>query len=270
MFNQILARKDLIAQLVVRDLKIKYLRPVLGSFWAFLSPLSMVLIFYLVFYRILKINITEAPFMLYLMSGIFTWNFFQESISSSTVSLVNSRNLIKEANFPHYLIPISIVLTNAINFLPTLAVLIITSLIVLKGLPLFIIFLPFVVLIHLAITTGFAIICSILYVKWRDIKYVLDVVLLLMLYLTPAFYSIMQVKGVFPRWLFMLYAHNPFVGILNMYRVTLLKGFWGFVHKDIGLMAFIGLPVIFAVLILYLSYKFYQRQKAGINDYLSY
>ena len=111
---------NLIRELALKDLKIRYSRPALGFLWAFLSPILTVAIFYVIFGLVLKVKTEEAPFVLYLMSGIFPWMFFQDSIFKSITSLVDNKNLIKESNFPHYLIPVSIVMTNAIIFLPSL------------------------------------------------------------------------------------------------------------------------------------------------------
>ena len=268
--KEILIRRSLIRELVIKDLKIRYSRPMLGFLWAFLLPFLNVVILYIVFSLILKVKTEEAPFFLYLMSAVFPWRFFQDSLICSVTSLLDNKNLIKESNFPHYLIPLSVVLANMVNFLPSLFVLIVTSLFILKGLPIFILLLPAVLLVHLIIAVGMAIILSILYVKWRDIKYILEVALLLLFYLTPAFYSIYLVKNSFSRLLFIAYIGNPLVGILNLYRFILFKGFYSVIHKDISPISFIIIPIGFGIVLLVSSFYFYRNNKNTINDYLSY
>jgi lipopolysaccharide transport system permease protein len=263
-------RRSLLYQLVLKELKTRYARPALGFFWAFLSPFLTVLIFYLVFACFLKIKIAEAPFTLYLMTSVFGWGFFQGSLSASVTCLVDSRNLVKEAKFPHYLIPVSITLANAINFLPVLVILVIVSFLLLRGLPVFILALPLVLAIHLALTTGIAIILSILYVRWRDLKYVLDAALMLLFYSTPVFYSVFLVKDYLPKGVFLFYLANPFVGILNFYRICLLKGFYPYLQKDLGLANTVLIPFAFTFLVFGLASWLYARQKDKINDYLSY
>lgn len=228
------------------------------------------LIFYVVFSLFLKVNIKEAPFLLYLMSAVFPWNFFQDSIMRSTASLVDNRNLIRESRFPHYLIPISIILANVINFLPSLIILIICSGLFLKGLPGFIIFLPIVLIIHLIITMGLSIILSVFYVRWRDLKFILEPVLLLLFYLTPVFYPLSLVKNSFSPLLFKVYAYNPFVGVLNLYRSAVLRGFYGFIREDVGVLPFVIMPFVFAILVFFLGIYLYKKNKNIINDYLSY
>lgn len=268
--REVLVRRTLIAELVIKDLKIRYSRPVLGFLWAFLSPLLIVAIFYLVFSIILQVKTKEAPFLLYLMSAIFSWRFFQDSLVSSTTSFIDNKNLIRESKFPHYLIPLSIVLANGINFLPSLGILIIVSLFILKGLPAFIVLLPIIFAIHLIITMGMSLVFSILYVKWRDTKYILEAVLMVLFYLTPAFYSIYLVKDSFPPLLFNVYIYNPFVGVLNLYRFAILKGFYPLIKEDMGLLSLVIMPTGFAIAILLLGFYFYKKNKDSINDYLSY
>lgn len=269
--RDIFKKRTLIWQLVQKDLKIRYSRPIFGFFWAFLSPFLMVVIFYIIFFLVLKIKIEETPFILYLMTAVFPWRFFQDSLNSATTSLIDNKHLIKEANFPHYLISISIVLANMINFLPSLVLMIIASLFILKGLPLLIIFLPAILIIHFAIATGFSIMLSVIYVKWRDIKYILEAALLLTLYSTPVFYSIYSLKPSLSQFLFNAYIFNPFVALLHLYRFALLKGFYNNLYRDVG--SFFILFVIciyFAATVLFLGFYCYQKNKSWINDNLSY
>lgn len=268
--EEVFVRRNLVRELILKDLKLRYSRPVLGFLWAFLSPLLTVAIFYVVFSIIFQVKIKEAPFVLYLMSAVFPWRFFQDSLMCSVTSLIDNKNLIRESKFPHYLIPLSIVLANGIIFLPSLGILIITALFYLKGLPLFIILLPVVLGIHLLVTIGSSLIFSILYVKWRDIRYILEAVLTVLFYLTPAFYSLQLVKNSFSHLLFKAYIYNPFTAILILYRVTLIKGFYSFIQQDIGLIAPIVISIVFAFLILLSGFYLYRKNKDSINDYLSY
>jgi len=268
--NDIFARRTLIWQLVLKNLKLRYYRPALGFFWAVLGPFLFVSILYVVFSLILKVQSEHVPFFLYLMSAVFSWNFFQESLSASTTSLLDNRNLVKEASFPHYLLPISIAFANLLNFLPALAIIIVTSFVLLKGLPLFIIFLPAVLCLHLMITIGLSVMFSVFYVKHRDIKYILDAALMFLFYLTPVFYPLRLARDSFPAFLFRLYSLNPFVGILNLYRVTLLKGFFATIRDYIGPLSLMVMPIGFAVAVILAGFYCYARQRTTINDYLSY
>ncbi|MGD0336439.1 MAG: ABC transporter permease [Candidatus Omnitrophota bacterium] len=268
--KEIFLRRSLIYELAQKELKTRYRRPALGFLWTFLSPFLMAVIFYVIFSLFLKINTGKTPFFLYLMTAVFSWGFFQESVLASTTSLVANKNLIRESNFPHYLIPVSIVVANLVNFLPSLLIIIIISLFMLKGASIFLLILPLVLLLQTFITVGLAVILSIIYVKWRDIKYILDTVLLFLFYSTPVFYSLQMVKETFSPKLFALYISNPFVGLLVLYRVAVLKGFLTEVQGYIKPAIFVLAPFLFALVVLLSASLLYRRNKTKINDYLSY
>ncbi|HTZ11611.1 MAG TPA: ABC transporter permease [Candidatus Margulisiibacteriota bacterium] len=264
------SKRNLIRELILKDLKIRYSRPFLGFLWAFLSPLFIVAVFYVIFSLFLKVKIEEAPYLLYLMTAVLPWRFFQDSLAASTSSLMDNRNLIRESNFPHYLIPISVTLSNFVNFMPSLAILIIAALFILKGLPAFIIFLPLVLLIHLLITIGISIILSVLYTRWRDIKYILDVLLLVLFYLIPGFYPLRLAKDSLPPYLFDAYISNPLVGLLGSYRIVLLNGFYSKMKIEANILGVIFIPLCFSVIIFLLGLYVYQKNRYRINDYLAY
>ncbi len=270
MIKEILLKRDLVRELVMKELRVRYSRPVLGFAWAFLCPLFLVGIFYMVFSVILRVRTQEAPFILYLMSGVFTWRFFQDALMGSVTSLNDNKNQIRESNYAHYLLPLSIVLANGINFLPSLLLLIISASFILKGLPLFILGLPIVLVVHLMMTIGLSIFCSLLYVKWRDTKYLLEILLSVLFYLTPVFYSIYLMRNVFPGLSFYVYVSSPLVGILNLYRISILKGFYPAIQRDVPLGSLIGIPAVFALVILSSALWVYRRFKNYINDYISY
>ena len=270
LFREIYLRRDLVRELVIKDLKLRYGRPGLGILWAFLSPLLMVVVFYIVFSLIFEVSVEEAPFFLYLMSAILPWSFFQSSLMGSATSLMDNKNLIREANVVHYLIPLSLTLANLINFLPSFAILVIATLFISKGVSILILFLPVVLLIHAITTFGLGMIFSVLYVRWRDVRYILESVLLFLFYLTPVFYSVSLVESKFPRILYKIYIFNPFMEITNLYRVVLFKGFYSKIVPMVGVMNLLVVPVIFSFMFLWLSLYIYKFNKNSINDRLSY
>jgi len=270
MLREILNRRDLIGELVLRNIKVRYSRPVLGVFWAFLPPIFNVLIFYLVFSRILKVNIEEAPFMLYLMSAIFPWSFFQETVMASITCLTDSRNIVKEGGVPHYFIPVSIALANGVNFLFPLLLMLAMAVIMLKGLPIFAILLPLVLLIHIMLTIAVSIIVSVLYVKLRDIKYVFETLFLALFYISPIVYSASFIRQSFPETIYKLYVMNPLTGLFNLYRLSVIKGFVYFIKRDFGLISVLVVPLCFSLAMLIFAVHYYKRNRDEINDYLAY
>ena len=266
----LMAEVDLLGELVLKNLKVRYSRPVLGLFWAFLHPFFTAVVFYIVFSIILKVKTENVPFFLYLMSAVFPWHFLQNSLMGSVTSLVDNKNLIKESRFSHYLIPVSIVLANGVNLLFPLALLLVISAVILKGLPIFVIFMPLVLAINFAVAVGLSVAASVLYVRWRDANYILEIILLLLFYMTPVFYSLRLAEAALGPFLFQVYMCNPFVGMLCLYRFTILKGFYSGAEKNIGPLYLFVLPLIFAAAVLFFGFYLYTRNKDRINDHLSY
>jgi len=261
---------NLIYELTRKDLKTRYSGFGSAIIWMFLSPFLTVGIFYVVFSIVLKVRIYEAPFMLYLMVAVFTWQFFSNSIMTSVSSLIDNRNLIKESNFPHFLIPFSIIFTNMIVFLPALLITTFISIYILKGLSILIIFLPLVFICHLGVIIGLSLGLSTLYVKWRDIKHLVETCLNILFYLTPCFYSLSLIRSSFSPVLYNIYTHNPFVGILSLYRIVLLKGFYTAIKNEVSFCSLVLTPVLFSIAISVLGFYYYYKNRKIINDYLSY
>lgn len=266
----ILRNKSLLFELVKKELTIRYHKPVLGFFWSFLSPLFLVLIFYIVFSFLLKVQITEAPYLIYLMSAVFPWRFFHDSVQGAMSSLVDNRNLIKESPFAHYLIPLSIVIANAIIFLPTIALIIIVSTIQVGHLPSAIIFLPIICALHFIFTASIGVLLSLYYVKWRDLKYILEIVLTFLFYLTPCFYSVSIVFQAVPSGIAQIYTMNPFVGFLNLYRMTCISGYSEWIHTYQNMTSSIISPIFFTIIVLLFARQSYRNKRNTINDHLFY
>lgn len=261
--------RDILKELILKDLKIRYARPTLGFFWAFLSPFLTGLVFYLVFGRILNIQIGPWPFFLYIITALFPWRFLQDSLIQAATSLLDNKNIIKESRLPHTLVPLAIVLTQVVIFLPSLVILALISWWTTQKITLWIMLLPVVLIVHTAIIAGLAIICAVFYVFWRDLKYLLEICLLVLFYSSPAFYALESVKIALPPAIYQLFCLNPFTMILNLYRICLIPGFARATGNLTIPQLFLGSAVI-AVLLLGLALGIYNSLKTKINDHLAY
>jgi len=223
-FRKLYRHFDLIFWLAAKEIKVRYKLPFLGFLWALLVPLFLSLILWFVFTKILPFpDATRHPYFLFLISGIFPWSFFAESVMGSTQCIINSGSMIRKAAFPRAVIPFSVVAANLFNFSLTLIVVI--GIILAFGYPLtyYFFLLPLAVLFQLLFTLGMALLVSSLQVHYRDIKYITDLGILLWFYGTPIFYSLNLVWNLAPA-LQKVYLLNPFVYILELYRLALLGG----------------------------------------------
>ena len=220
-FVELARYRDLLFWLAAKEIKVRYKSPILGFLWTLLVPLLTSLILWLVFTYVVPMPAARYPFFLFLIVGTFPWNFFSLSLSSATMSVLESGALIKKTAFPRAVIPLSIVAANLFNFLLSLVVVI--GIILVSGYPLspWLWLLPVAVGLEVLLTTGVVLLVSGLQVRYRDVKYLTEIGLLFWFYLTPIFYPLdLVLRG--PRILQGLYLLNPFVSIIELYRFTLL------------------------------------------------
>jgi len=217
-FKDIFSYKELIYNLTLKDLKVRYKTAALGFLWALLNPLIMMIIFSIVFSLFMKIQIEKYP--IFLLTALLPWHFLSQSLSISTTSIVDNANLIKKVSFPREIIPISSITANLINFLLSLIVLFIFLIIFKVRFTFMILLLPLLVLTQFIFTLGISLISCTLYTSYRDVKYIVEVLLLSWFYLTPIFYPLSLIPQQYQR----IYMLNPMACIVVMYRDVLLYG----------------------------------------------
>jgi len=210
--------KDLLINLTKKELQLKYKNSVLGFLWSFLHPLLMLVIYTIAFKVILKIPIEN--FSLFVFTGLLPWLFFQGSISQSTNSIVNNSSLIQKVYFPREVIPLSVVLANFINFLITMIILFFALIFYKFTFSSAFLILPIVLLINLLSTTGLSFFLSSFTVKYRDIAHLIEVLFMVLFYLTPIIYSLTMVPEPYRS----VILANPMTSIIEMYRSILLDG----------------------------------------------
>ncbi len=209
---------DLTRELLVRDIKLRYKRSVLGIGWSLLNPLLQFLVFYAVFRWIIPVNVPD--FAVFLLIGILTWNWFQSSLTFGCLVITDNASLIRQPGFPAAILPVIAVGTNLVNFLLALPVLAVALLIAGHSFTPSLAVLPFVIAIQFLLTLSAVYVLSVLHVFFRDTQYLLGVFLLVGLYLSPVFYPVQSVPVEWRGW----FALNPLVHILEAYRAVLIHG----------------------------------------------
>jgi ABC-type polysaccharide/polyol phosphate export permease len=205
--------RELLKNLVTRDLKIRYKASFLGFAWSMVTPLAMVLVFGFIFTRVFEVANT-ADFSLFFLAGFLPWQFLSGSLSESVSAIVGNGALMRQVNFPREYLPISKVASQAVHFLLSLVVLGVYALI--RGYN----FLPFIpaLVITLVFFTLFVAGLSMMFaaanVAFRDLQELVPVMLLLWFYSTPLFYRLEMVPERF-RWMMLL---NPMTWFLDLFR----------------------------------------------------
>lgn len=209
---------ELLYNLTIKELKVRYKNTILGFLWSLLNPLLLMLVLSVVFSIILKIGIEKYP--VFLLCALLPWAFLNNSIAISTTSIVDNANLIKKVPFAREVIPLSVVLANLIHFLLALIVLFVFLLIFKVRLTVFALLMPFVIFTQLLFIIGISFITSALHTYYRDVRYIMEVILLCWFYATPIFYSTSFV----PDKMLNIYLLNPMACMVIVYRDILLYG----------------------------------------------
>lgn len=239
--KEILASRELIANLTLREIRGKYKRTIFGQLWSLANPLALMLIYTFVFGFIFRIK--PAPgdpsglnvFALWLLCGLLPWTFFANVVNQGLNSLVANANLIQKVSFTRIALPLSLVGASAYNWLFEMAVLVIALSIVgsfvLPWLPLLIV----IMLLLTIFAAGVALMLSIANVYFRDTQYFLTIVLQIWMYLSPIIYPISLVQeqsdrvgGLFgtPITIEGIYTANPMVHFVEIFRNLLYDNRW--------------------------------------------
>jgi len=201
-----------------REFVIRYRQSMIGVFWAILQPVSMMLLFVLVFGYILKMSSKEYPSALFFYAGILPWTFFAGATNFSITSLASNYNLITKIYFPREIIPLAGVAINFIDYLVGFVVYLL--LIFVYGVPItlnFLWVLPLIAIMALY-TTSFGYLLAALNVYYRDVKLASNFLIQFLFFASPVIYSIDNVESHWKPLLFL----NPLTFIIeNMRRVTL-------------------------------------------------
>lgn len=263
--REIFAYRNLLKNLVIRDLKARYKNSVLGIVWSLLNPLLMMTV-YTVLFTLLIPNDDIAKYPIFILVALIPWQFHTTTMMSSTGSIVNNAAIIKKVYFPRILLPTASMLSNFVNFLLASIILLILLYAFGIGLTIHALWVPLILLTQLLFLLGLAYLFSTLQAFYRDTLMIMEVGLLAWFFLTPVFYPFerfgdkAELWGIvfnparLMRWV------NPMASIIDGYRTVL----WGNVGSEgPGPMDPLALLRTFvtAVLIFIIGYVVFSRSE---------
>jgi ABC-2 type transport system permease protein len=186
--SQTRVRWELLAQLVRKDLKVKYQNSTLGFVWSLLNPLFLLAVYGFVFGIVLKTGVPR--FAVYLMSGLLVWNLFSSGVMGATTSIVGNSGLVKKVRFPLAVLPLASVGFAVVHFVLQLGVFVLVLLVTRQhfwGVHL-LLFVPGL-LLALTFTIAMAFLVSALNVRYRDTEHLLELLLFAWFWLTAVIYA---------------------------------------------------------------------------------
>lgn len=273
--REIWAYRELIVNLVLRDMRVRYKGSALGYLWTQLAPLLLMLVFWFVFSRLLSSSISMFP--VFLIIGLLVWNFCNEAVVGGARSVLDNANLIKKVFFPREVLPLVSVLASLLNFVLSLPMMFVLMALVQLGtlgrlnFAWTIAYLPVLLIIQSILLAGLALLMSALAVRFRDFVHLIGILMQFWFFLTPVVYAIdsfnTTVLGV-PlaqalRWL------NPMASLIEFYREILYGQAVSAPNVPTP-----GLPALTSVLrvlvtavsILAAGYWFFQRRSGSFGE----
>ena len=254
-------RRGLIQNLVVRDFKQRYIGSSMGWLWAAVHPLVLLGSYTFVFAVIFKVRLGPeagtSHYAIFLFAGMLPWLLFQETVQRSANSMVDYANLITKSVFPAELIPISIFLSNVVNHVVGLLILLGAVAASSGKLAAPLAMLPLYLLMLGLFTIGVSWLVASLNVFLRDTAQVLTIVMIFWFWFTPIFYTVAKL----PARLRFLAMWNPLAAVVGAYRSAILLGRWPPL-ADMGLLALLSLAAFVA------GGFFFRHSKRAFGDVL--
>lgn len=214
--KELYAYREMIFSLVRRDLRGRYKGSVLGFLWTFLNPLLQLAVYTVVFSFVMRAGIEN--YYLFLFVALVPWIFFSTCLSGGASCIWAQQDMVKKIYFPREVLPIAYVISQFVNML--LSFLVIFFVLILSGEGVSVIalmYLPIIMFVELLLALGITMIVSALTVYFRDMEYILGIVSMAWMYLSPVFYSMDMV----PEQLRSLFMLNPMSPVIIAYRDVL-------------------------------------------------
>ena len=213
---ELVAHRDLLRELVVRALKVRYRRSAIGFLWTMLHPLIMMLVLNVVFSQVFRVEVPN--YALYALAGIVFWQFFSQTVTSCLHSLKGNARLLTKLPIPKAVFPVATVLSGLLNLGFALVPLIGIAMVTGHAPTAVIVFLPIGILLIGLMTLGVGLLLAPLSVIFSDTVEVITIVLSLLLYMTPVFYP----RAIVPEQLRWVVRLNPLAAALEVFRAPIV------------------------------------------------
>lgn len=246
---------ELLWALIAKDFKVRYKNTALGFLWSLANPLMFAAVFYVVFKHVL---VMETPnYLVFLLAGLFPWQMTATTIAAAPAIFVSNAGIVKKVYFPRVLLPLATLGNNLAHFLIVLAVA--APVLVVAGFPpsaAWIVGLPALLLVQMSITLGLALGVATLNVYFRDLEFLTGVLVQLLFFVTPIFYS----EAAMPASVRAGLLWNPMYHVITQWRALVMEG-----RVDgaaLGIAAGVGAAT------LAVGYGVYRSLEARLAEYL--
>jgi lipopolysaccharide transport system permease protein len=210
--------RELLFFLIWRDIKVRYKQTILGAAWAIIQPFFTMVVFSIFFGRLAGMPSDGVPYPIFAYAALVPWTFFANGLHQASNSLVGSANLISKVYFPRLVVPISSVVSGALDFI--LAFLVLLGMMLLYGIvpSINILWMPLLLLLAFVTSLGVGLWLSALNVLFRDVRFIVPFLTQFWLFATPIAYPSSMLSEPWRT----LYGVNPMAGVVEGFRWALL------------------------------------------------
>ena len=218
-WKELLEYRDLLWFMVWRNIKVRYAQSAVGVGWAVLQPVATMLVFTVIFGRLVHVQSDGAPYAVFAFVALVPWTYFSNCLTEGADSMVSNADIISKIYFPRLILPFSILGARILDFFIAFFILIL----LLLGYGIVpnagVLVLPLLLVIMMLGVAGLSLFLTALAIQYRDIKYGMNFAVQLLMYAAPVVYPTSMITE---RWQY-LYALNPMVGVIEGFRAALIS-----------------------------------------------
>ncbi|MVX62878.1 ABC transporter permease [Clostridium chromiireducens] len=246
--------REMLSNLVKKDLRTRYKGSVLGFLWTFVNPLLQLIIYTIAFSTIMRVNVDK--FYMYLFIALIPWLFFATSLQTSASCIISNKDLIKKIYFPRLVIPISVVNSAFMNMVFSMVIVFLALIFSGIGIDKNVIFLPIIMILEYLFVLGLSFIFAAINVYFRDLEHILGIITMGWFYITPIVYTIDMI----PEKYLGLFYLNPMTRIVTAYRDVLY-------YKQIPDFASLAIILVWSIVFIILGYILFGKlQKNFVEE----
>jgi lipopolysaccharide transport system permease protein len=247
--------RDLFHTLTVHRIKVRYKQSVLGLAWAILQPLSLMLIYTVIFSVIARVSTEGVPYAVFAYAALLPWTFFSSSLTNATQGLVAHSQLVTKVYFAREILPLTYVSAALFDFAVASSFLVALFFYYGVSLTVYALWAIPIILLLATLATAFSMFFSALQVRFRDVGVAMPLLLQIWMFATPVVYPLSAV----PQRFRSAYVLNPTVGVIENFRRTVLQGVAPDLHS-------LGVSALAAAILLPLAYLYFKRVEATMAD----
>ena len=254
-FKTLYQYRELLYSVTIRSIKVRYKQTFLGIAWAVLQPLSLMALLTIIFSKFARFPTDGMPHVLFYYSGLLPWTFVSASVSFAVISLVNNSELVSKIYLPREIFPIACVFASFFDFL--VASVIFGIMLIIFAIPFtgYFLYLVPVLMILILITLAVSLLVSVLNVYYRDVKYIMNLIMQLWMFSSPVIYPM----SIVPQRFQFLYMFNPLTVVIDSFRRIILQG------RPPGFSA-IGIAAAISLVLFFVSYRVFKSLERNLAD----